>query len=187
MEQILRNKSSFLHYLCLRILFWEIRIQVIISFFLFYYQCLCNFVGQKWRAWIRNRNPTSPEPLKHIERGIKLSKEEVIVVMENLGIGVELDGDGIEVYGEQEISDLFEKEPSLAEVKAAFDVFDENKDGFIEAKDLQRVLRCLGLQRNLEECRRMIKVVDENGDGLIDHSDFLKLIERCFFNSCGDS
>ena len=50
-----------------------------------------------------------------------------------------------EKYGSKELSKLFEEqEPSLEEVKQAFDVFDENKDGFIDAKELQRVL-CLSL------------------------------------------
>ncbi|QHO23341.1 putative calcium-binding protein [Arachis hypogaea] len=39
--------------------------------------------------------------------------------------------------------DHVKMEPSLEELKDAFDVFHENKDGFIDASELQRVLRIL--------------------------------------------
>ncbi|KAE9607366.1 hypothetical protein Lal_00026931 [Lupinus albus] len=100
--------------------------------------------------------------------------------MENLGISVEEDGEGIVEFGEQEIALVFEKEPTFVEVEEAFDVFDENKDGFIEAKELQRVLCLLGLEKDLVQCQRIINVVDQNGDELIDHNEFVKLIEQSF-------
>ncbi|CAH9088838.1 unnamed protein product [Cuscuta epithymum] len=72
------------------------------------------------------------------------------------------------------------------EVQAAFDVFDENRDGFIDEKELQRVLCALGMDAikemyeqeglELENCRRMIRKFDENGDGRIDLNEFSKLI-----------
>ncbi|XVF03320.1 hypothetical protein REPUB_Repub04eG0251000 [Reevesia pubescens] len=75
------------------------------------------------------------------------------------------------------------EEPSLEEVKEAFDVFDENKDGFIDATELQRVLRCLGIKESLvqvEECARMIRLADEDEDGRINFNEFLKFMETCF-------
>ncbi|OIW10287.1 hypothetical protein TanjilG_28038 [Lupinus angustifolius] len=117
--------------------------------------------------------------LNCIEHDVRLCKEEVIVMMEKLGMNVDEDEDGIEEFGE-EVSQMLEKEPSLEEVEEAFNVFDENKDGFIEAKELQRVLRILGLEKNLMQCQRMINVFDQNGDELIDHNEFAKLIEQSF-------
>ncbi|XVF50106.1 hypothetical protein PTKIN_Ptkin04bG0068700 [Pterospermum kingtungense] len=76
-----------------------------------------------------------------------------------------------------------EEEPSLKEVKEAFDMFDENKDGFIDAKELGNVLFSLGFIKELaseEECKRMIKVFDENLDGRIDFNEFIKVMERSF-------
>ncbi|KAG9159640.1 hypothetical protein Leryth_013616 [Lithospermum erythrorhizon] len=49
-------------------------------------------------------------------------------------------------------------------------LFDENRDGFIDANELQRVLLALGFNEGseLENCKRMIRVHDENDDDKID-------------------
>ncbi|XP_052195154.1 probable calcium-binding protein CML46 [Diospyros lotus] len=104
--------------------------------------------------------------------------------MEGLGISCDPEEDDEclqETLGSDEISNLFEeKGPSMDEVKAAFDVFDENGDGFIEAKELQRVLCVLGFKEGLEveNCRRMIDAFDKDGDGRIDFGEFLKFMEN---------
>lgn len=98
------------------------------------------------------------------------------MVMGRLGIVMDYDSDDDKL----EFSELFEtREASLEEVKEAFDVFDEKRDGFIDAAELQRVLCCLGMQEGLEEekCRKMIRAADENGDGLIDFDEFVKLMD----------
>ncbi|CAI8617492.1 unnamed protein product [Vicia faba] len=117
----------------------------------------------------------------NIQSGVRLCKEEIIDVMEKLGLREEFDGVSIVEFGdEQEISNMFENGVSLEEVEEAFNVFDKNKDGFIEAVELQRVLCCLGFERDFEECQKMINAVDENGDELIDHFEFVKLVEQSF-------
>lgn len=113
----------------------------------------------------------------------KLSGKNVERVMEVLGLDYDLDGEEIqERIGAHDLSELFEDGPSLDEVKEAFDVFDANKDGFIDAKELRKVLCDLGLEdgSEVEECRNMIRAVDENGDGLIDFGEFVKFMEKSF-------
>ncbi|XP_022755472.1 probable calcium-binding protein CML47 [Durio zibethinus] len=85
--------------------------------------------------------------------------------------------------GADKIGGLFEEEePSLEEVKEAFDVFDENKDGFIDAKELGNVMFSLGfMQASEDECKRMIKGFDDNFDGRIDLTEFIKVMERSLF------
>ncbi|RZB69434.1 putative calcium-binding protein CML46 [Glycine soja] len=75
-----------------------------------------------------------------------------------------------------------EQEPSLEEVKQDFDVFDENKDGFIDDEELQRVLCILGLKEaaKLENCHKMIRIFDTNQDGRIYFIEFVKIMENCF-------
>ncbi|KAL8052491.1 hypothetical protein ABFX02_05G008400 [Erythranthe guttata] len=85
---------------------------------------------------------------------------------------------------EDDLVGLFdEEEPSFEEIKETFEVFDANKDGFIDACELQRVLVCVfGLEGsgcNLDECKRMIKSFDANGDGLIDFQEFVIFMEKC--------
>lgn len=82
-----------------------------------------------------------------------------------------------------DVFDLFEeKEPSEEEVRAAFDVFDEDQDGFVDARELQRVLLALGLREGaeLENCRRMITAADEDGDDKIDFNEFIKFMDSIF-------
>ncbi|XP_042510207.1 probable calcium-binding protein CML45 [Macadamia integrifolia] len=115
----------------------------------------------------------------------KLRRKDLEVVMEKLGIFCNPnDETAQERLGCEEFSVMFEdEEPSLEEVKDAFDVFDQNRDGFIDAMELQRVLHCLGLCRGgfkMEECKRMMENFDTNKDGRIDFNEFLKLMESSF-------
>ncbi|KAL0741882.1 hypothetical protein Bca4012_083395 [Brassica carinata] len=113
-----------------------------------------------------------------------LFREDAEMVMKSLGLLTDSESEGLQKrYSSEELSNLFEeKEPSLEEVKQAFDVFDENRDGFLDPIDLQRVLTILGLKQgsNLENCRRMIRSFDGNKDGRIDFYGFVKFMENNF-------
>ncbi|KAB2085214.1 hypothetical protein ERO13_A05G366900v2 [Gossypium hirsutum] len=131
------------------------------------------------------KNQKSGFPSKEVlSGGERLCRKEVEILMGNLGIfcSQESEEQLNESYGCEEISRLFEQEPSLEEVKQAFDVFDVNKDGFIDAEELQRVLCVLGLKQGLklENCNNMIKTFDEDGDGRIDFQEFVKFMENSF-------
>ncbi|CAB4281020.1 unnamed protein product [Prunus armeniaca] len=113
----------------------------------------------------------------------QLSTGELGQIMEKLG--TLLDADGGEVVegrlGSKEIADLLEEEPSLEEVNEAFHVFDENKDGFIDAGEINKVLCALGFVGASEvECKRMIKAFDRDGDGRIDFNEFVQIMENSF-------
>ncbi|RDX62504.1 putative calcium-binding protein CML30, partial [Mucuna pruriens] len=141
-------------------------------------RCLWNWASQNYWA----RSYSNPEPSNRSSNCIQLgvNKEEVLMIIEKLGISVELDGDGIGDFGEQEITKIFENDVSMEDVEEAFNVFDENKDGFIDAAELRRVLRCLGLEKDSVQCQKMINAVDQNGDELIDHNEFFMLMEQSF-------
>ncbi|TYI30816.1 hypothetical protein ES332_A05G413600v1 [Gossypium tomentosum] len=97
--------------------------------------------------------------------GERLCRKEVEILMGNLGIfcSQESEEQLNESYGCEEISRLFEKEPSLEE-------------------ELQRVLCVLGLKQGLklENCNNMINNFDEDGDGRIDFQEFVKFMENSF-------
>lgn len=62
-------------------------------------------------------------------------------------------------------------------LQAAFDVFDANKDGFISAEDLRRVMCSLGDEHtSLAECSHMIDCVDNDGNQLVDFTEFQALM-----------
>nr|KAJ0216667.1 hypothetical protein LSAT_V11C300138620 [Lactuca sativa] len=115
-------------------------------------------------------------------RDRSLRRDEVEMVMNNLGI-FNL-GDKIpERLSSNDAFNIFEEEnPNLDEVKGAFDVFDENKDGFIDARELQRVLYAMGLKdrAQMDDCKKMIRVFDVNDDGRIDFDEFVKFMEGTF-------
>uniref|UniRef100_A0ACD5WS64 Uncharacterized protein n=1 Tax=Avena sativa TaxID=4498 RepID=A0ACD5WS64_AVESA len=78
----------------------------------------------------------------------ELRKEEVEEIMARIGLGVSGAGEGLRAsMGHAEVSRLFDaEEPSFAEVRRAFAVFDADSDGFIGAADLQRALATLGFR-----------------------------------------
>ncbi|KAL9152450.1 hypothetical protein ABFS82_11G123500 [Erythranthe guttata] len=114
--------------------------------------------------------------------------DDIEIVLRSLGMFDDSDETSLLETSSADVAfDLFEeRSPCLDEVKEAFDVFDENRDGFIDAKELQKVLCALGLNEGLNEglemdkCRRMIGVFDENGDGRIDFDEFVKFMEINF-------
>lgn len=111
-----------------------------------------------------------------------LTRVDAEIIMKRLELFCSTEGEGIQEWlNSGEPSALFdEKEPSLGEVKEAFDVFDGNRDGFIDAGELQRVLCILGLKEGeeLQNCKKMINTANENRDERIDFNDFVKLMEN---------
>lgn len=64
-----------------------------------------------------------------------------------------------------------------AALQSAFDVFDSDKDGFITAGELHRVLSGLGDDHlSMDDCRYMISCVDADGDQLVDFKEFQSLM-----------
>ncbi|CAH1442978.1 unnamed protein product [Lactuca virosa] len=104
------------------------------------------------------------------------------IIMERLGMFWDHADDKRRIIASEEILDLFaEEEPSLDEVKEAFGVFDRNKDGYIDVKELQYALSEMGYLRISEsDCRRMIDGYDVDKDSKISFREFLKLMEDCF-------
>ncbi|XVF14285.1 hypothetical protein REPUB_Repub09cG0045700 [Reevesia pubescens] len=116
--------------------------------------------------------------------GGRVYRKDVEKLKGNLGLFCSQESEELnESFGSDELSRLFEEEPSLEEVKQAFDVFDVNKDWFIDAEELQRVLCILGLKEGLklENCNKMIKNFDEDADGRIDFQEFVKFMEKTFY------
>ncbi|KAI3824068.1 hypothetical protein L1987_05515 [Smallanthus sonchifolius] len=113
-----------------------------------------------------------------------IREDEVKMVMGNLGIFCNSEGENIpKSLSSDDLFNMFEEEqPRLDEVKEAFDVFDENKDGYIDARELQRVLSALGLtgKVDMDDCKKMIRVFDSNNDGRIDLDEFVKFMEGTF-------
>ncbi|ERM97253.1 hypothetical protein AMTRI_Chr01g126590 [Amborella trichopoda] len=118
---------------------------------------------------------------------VELTIDDVKMVTEILGLGIgrdEREGHSEKTCDCELLSDiavmLEEKEASVEELKEVFHVFDEDRDGFIDAADLQRVMGILRLREamDLAQCHKMIRAFDENRDGRIDYEEFKIMMEN---------
>ena len=58
------------------------------------------------------------------------------------------------------------------EIKEAFDLFDTDNSGTIDAKELNVAMRALGFEMTEEQINQMIADVDKDGSGSIDYEEF---------------
>nr|ABR17333.1 unknown [Picea sitchensis] len=58
------------------------------------------------------------------------------------------------------------------EIKEAFELFDTDGSGTIDAKELNVAMRALGFEMTEEQIRQMIADVDKDGSGTIDFDEF---------------
>ncbi|GAB4837673.1 hypothetical protein Ancab_002524 [Ancistrocladus abbreviatus] len=120
----------------------------------------------------------------------RINKERATIVVKKLGLihenDEELSESGFDISGpiieeDLHVEEVLEEEDLQGKKKhdegllrQAFMVFDEDGDGFIDAKEIKRVLACLGLDNGwgMREIEEMIKVVDLNLDGKVDFHEF---------------
>lgn len=62
------------------------------------------------------------------------------------------------------------------EIQEAFDLFDTDGSGSIDAKEIKVAMRALGFEPTKDEIRKMIASVDKDGSGMIDYAEFLELM-----------
>ncbi|XP_070050164.1 calmodulin-like protein 3 [Nicotiana tomentosiformis] len=166
----------------------------LVGFFLLYIifdwgRKFINFLSQAQNS----KKSTKVGPSDHLEKNKKttpymlvdgsLCREEVEIIMAKLGIFCHPEGEKLqERFDLDNLYDLFGEEEeeynNMQDLGEAFNVFDQNKDGFIDERELQRVLFALGLKQaaELENCRKMILAFDEDGDGRIAFEEFVKMI-----------
>ena len=67
-------------------------------------------------------------------------------------------------------------EEQKQEIREAFDLFDTDGSGSIDAKELKVAMRALGFEPRKEEVRKMIADIDRDGSGTIDFPEFLEMM-----------
>jgi len=125
----------------------------------------------------------------------RITKKELNDSLENLGIfipdkelsqmieKIDVNRDGcvdIEEFRELYESIMSERDEEEEEdMREAFNVFDQNGDGFISVDELRSVLVSLGLKqgRTVEDCKKMIGSVDVDGNGLVDYKEFKQMMK----------
>merc|ERR1712010_273423 len=64
----------------------------------------------------------------------------------------------------------------IQEIREAFDLFDTDGSGTIDAKELKVAMRALGIEPKKEEIKKMISDIDKDGSGTIDFNEFLEMM-----------
>ena len=67
---------------------------------------------------------------------------------------------------------------SLQELRQAFRIFDKNRDGFIEAKELRWVTTTLGQRLTNEEIDAFMTEADLDGDGKLNYDEFVRMMTQ---------
>ena len=67
-------------------------------------------------------------------------------------------------------------EEQKQEIREAFDLFDTDGSGTIDAKELKVAMRALGFEPKKEEIKKMISDIDSDGSGTIDFNEFLEMM-----------
>jgi centrin-1 len=67
-------------------------------------------------------------------------------------------------------------EEQKQEIREAFDLFDTDGSGTIDAKELKVAMRALGFEPKKEEIKKMISDIDKDGSGTIDFEEFLQMM-----------
>ncbi|XP_065885394.1 uncharacterized protein [Dysidea avara] len=67
-------------------------------------------------------------------------------------------------------------EEQKQEIREAFDLFDADGSGKIDAKELKVAMRALGFEPKKEEIKKMIADIDKDGTGTIDFNQFLQMM-----------
>jgi len=67
-------------------------------------------------------------------------------------------------------------EEQIKEIKDAFNLFDTDGSGSIDAKELQVAMTALGFEPKKEEIQQMIAGIDKDGSGTIEFEEFLAMM-----------
>ncbi|KAL7549138.1 hypothetical protein ACHAWF_012407 [Thalassiosira exigua] len=67
-------------------------------------------------------------------------------------------------------------EDQKQEIREAFDLFDTDGSGTIDAKELKVAMRALGFEPSKEEIRKLISQIDKDGSGTVDFNEFLTMM-----------
>ncbi|KAL3671482.1 hypothetical protein V7S43_003404 [Phytophthora oleae] len=111
--------------------------------------------------------------------GQQLSSSEIDEIMRQ----ADVDGDGKISFTEfvsMMNQRLFRRgDLTAGDLKAAFDTFDVNHDGFITSVELEHILHVLGNKHiSNEETCKILQAADKNEDGKIDYEEFCALMQQ---------
>ncbi|XP_020218165.1 calmodulin-like protein 7 [Cajanus cajan] len=137
-----------------------------------------------------------PSEVKHVFEMLdrngdgRITVKELSESLENLGMVIpeeeleqmmDANGDGcvdMAEFGELYES-IMEERDEEEDMREAFNVFDQNRDGFISVEELRAVLSSLGFKQatTIQDCKNMITKVDVDGDGRVNYKEFRQMMK----------
>lgn len=78
----------------------------------------------------------------------------------------------------EEIKAVFNKQ----NLRRGFSMFDENKDGHIDIRELKRMIRDMGTSIPTQTAQRILSVSDDDNDGFLNYSEFVKMMHNPQFS-----
>eukprot|EP00092_Neocalanus_flemingeri_P002198 GFUD01002338.1.p1 GENE.GFUD01002338.1~~GFUD01002338.1.p1 ORF type:complete len:149 (+),score=54.94 GFUD01002338.1:74-520(+) len=119
-----------------------------------------------------------------------ISSEELLGVMRAMGqnptedellnLVLEVDVDGNGTIDFPEFLDMMKKKArevdEEADLREAFQIFDRNRDGYIDMKELKKVADMLGTMLTKEEVEEFMAEADKDGNGKLDYDEFVKML-----------
>jgi len=64
------------------------------------------------------------------------------------------------------------------ELRDAFSLYDQNKNGLISSVELHQILNKVGETCTVQDCAKMIQTVDSDGDGHVSFEEFKKMMSN---------
>ncbi|XP_069108121.1 uncharacterized protein [Argopecten irradians] len=66
----------------------------------------------------------------------------------------------------------------ISEMKEAFEVFDQDDDGFLDKDDIRKAMAGLGVTLTEPEVTEMMEIADQDKDGRLNYKEFVAMLTR---------
>merc|ERR1712072_633465 len=77
-------------------------------------------------------------------------------------------------------------EEQVEECREAFEMFDMDRSGAIDVRELKAAIKALGMDVSAEELKKMVADVDKDGNGTIEFAEFLSMMTAKMSNTATD-
>ena len=70
----------------------------------------------------------------------------------------------------------------VEEIKSAFELFDKDNSGSIDANELRDAMKALGIYLKMDQITQLIQRIDKDGSGVVEFDEFMALMAEKIVN-----